>query len=155
MTNTSRMKDDAMGKIEEEWQRFLETANGFSEQELILPGVVGHWSVKETLIHVAAWDEELVKIVRRYRSTGERSDYGCDEAVDRLNKQQVDDKRSLSVDHVWGHLRDTHRSLVDFLATLPSEAFGSRSYTGDWIETDAAGHYREHREDVEQWKASR
>ena len=155
MTNESRIMDDAMGKIEDEWQRFLETAKEFSDPEMFLSGVVGHWSAKETLIHIAAWDEELVKIVQRYRSTGEESNYGDDEAVNRLNERQVDEKRSLSAVQVWDHLLDTHKNLVDYLSTLPDEAFESQSYTGDWIETDASGHYREHREDLELWKASR
>ena len=155
MTSETRNKDDAMRRIEDEWQRFLETAKGFSEQELILSGAVGHWSAKETLIHIAAWDEELVKIVQRYRSTGEESNYGDDESVNRLNEQQVEEKRRLSVDQVWDHLQNTHRSLVEYLVTLPNEAFESGSYTGSWIERDTSGHYRGHREDLERWKASR
>ena len=33
------------------------------------------------------------------------------------------------------------------------EAFTPDNYTGDWMAVDNAGHYREHREDLERWRA--
>ena len=120
-----------------------------SGEEFVRPGAVGHWSPKDLLLHVAAWDIELITVVDKHRTTGEESDYGTDEEVDRLNEAQVEEKRGLSFDQVWEYLGDAHRRLVDFLTDLPDEAFNPDSFTGDWIATDSYGHYRGHREDLE------
>ena len=155
MTGETRTKTQILQQASEQWQRLLDVAGGVSEEEQLIPGAVGHWSVRDTLLHVAAWDEELVKQVEQYRRNDEEADYGDDEAGDRLNQAQVDEKRGLSLDQAWEELRTSHQAMLDFLRGLPEEAFAVHSYTGDQIATETLGHYREHLEDIERWKASR
>jgi len=154
MTNTTDMQR-ALQSFHQEWEEFLAVFQNLSEEEYLLPGAVGYWSVREALLHVAAWDVELVVIVDKYRRTGEKSDYGTDEEVDELNEDQVQEKHDFSMEQVWKHLHDSHQQLADFLTGLPEEAFDPKSYSGDWIATDSFGHYVEHRENIERWKASR
>ena len=154
MTGATQLKDEFLAQMEEEWQRFLDTALGFPEDKLFTPGAVGHWSVREAVIHVSAWDEELARIVERYRNSGEETSYGDDEAVDRLNQAQVDEKRDMSITQVWEALDADHARLLKLLNDLPEEAFASGTYTGDHIITETLGHYREHREDFERWDRS-
>ena len=52
-------KQDALSQMADEWQRFLEVAQRFSHEEQILQGVVGHWSAKDVLIHIAAGDLDV------------------------------------------------------------------------------------------------
>ena len=155
MTGEAMTKTQILQQVSEQWQRLLDVAGGVSEEEQIISGAVGHWAVSEALLHVAAWDEELVNQVEQYRRNGEEADYGDDEAVDRLNQAQVDEKRGLSVAHVWEALRTSHEAMLDFLRGLPEEAFAAHSYIGDQIATETLGHYLEHLEDIERWKASR
>ena len=147
-------KLEILGQIEQEWHQFLDVASGFSEEGQLVPGAVGHWNVREALIHVAAWDEELVKILQTYLSTGEERDYGDDEAVDRLNEGQVDEKRELTLDGVWSHLRATHQALLEVVRGLPENAFSPDTYTGDTLAMETWAHYRDHREDLERFKQS-
>ena len=87
-------------------------------------------------------------------SKGEKRDYGDDEAVDRLNEEQVGEKRELTLDQVWAHLRRTHEIFLEYLSGLAEDAFRHDSYTGKTIAMESFSHYREHREDMERFKAS-
>jgi len=148
-------KEETLREIHREWQRFLDVASGFSPGEQLIQGAVGHWNVRESLVHVAAWDEEHVEILKTYLDTGEERDYGDDEAVDRLNEEQVDEKRALTLDQVWAHLRWTHEMFLEFINGLPEDNFSLDSYASDTITMESFHHYREHREDMERFKASR
>ncbi len=155
MTSQSGSKAEVLESVNTEWERLLDVLKGTSAEEQTTGGVVGHWSVREALVHVAVWDGELLKVVERFRASGQETSYGGDEAVDSLNEAQVQEQRGLSADQVSDLLRESHDRLLGFLRGLPDEAFAAGTYTGDWINTDSAGHYKEHREDIERWKASR
>ena len=90
MTGATQLKDVFLPQMGGEWQRFLDTAQGIPEDHLFTPGAVGHWSVRDAIIHVSAWDEELARLMEQHRTSGEETSYGDDEAVDRLNQAQVD-----------------------------------------------------------------
>jgi hypothetical protein len=147
-------KEETLIEIEREWQQFLDVAGGFSAEKQTTPGVVGHWNVRESLLHVAAWNGEQVTILATYLSKGEERDYGDDEAVDRLNEDQVDEKRELTLDQVWAHLHQTHQVLLVYISGLAEDAFRPDSYTGETIAMESFCHYKEHREDIERFKAS-
>ena len=148
-------KEETLGEIRREWHQFLDVAGGFSPDEQLIQGAVGHWNVRESLLHVAAWDGEHVETLKLYLETREERDYGDDEAVDRLNEEQVEEKRALTLDQVWAHLHQTHRVLLDFMGGLPENAFSLDSYASDTIAMESFRHYQEHREDMERFKASR
>ena len=154
MTDATQLKDMFLARMEEEWQRFLAKAQSFPEEQLFTPGVVGHWSVRESVIHVSAWDEELARVVERYRASGEETSYGDDEAVNRLNQAQVDEKRDMSMTQIWEALDADHARLLKLLNGLPEEAFAPDTYTGDNIANESLEHYREHRDDFERWSGS-
>lgn len=147
-------KQDVLVDIDREWRLLLEVAGGFSESEQLLPGAVGHWDVRESLLHVAAWDLELVGILEHFSRTGEQRDFGDGEAVDALNESQVEEKWDLTPEQVWGHLHTSHRTLVDYISGLPEETFNKDSYSGESIVAETANHYQEHREDMERFRAS-
>ena len=151
MTGATQLKDVFLAQMEEEWQRFLDTTHDLPEDRLFSPGAVGHWSVRDAVIHVSAWDEELARSVERHRTTGEKTSYGDDEAVDRLNQAQVDEKRDMSMSQIWETLDADHARLLRLLTTLPEDAFTRGTYTGDNIATETLEHYREHGEDIERW----
>ena len=147
-------KQEVLTEIDKEWQLLLDVAGGFSESEQQISGVVGHWDVREALLHVAAWDHELVGILETFARTGEERDYGDDEAVDALNESQVEEKWDLTVEQVWGHLHTTHRTLRDYLEGTSEKTFAKETYPQGTIDMETANHYREHREDMERFRAS-
>ena len=148
-------KDETLSRIDLEWQQFLDEASGIPPAGQMIQGAVGHWSVRESLLHVAAWDAEQVEVLKMYLDTGEVRDYGDDAAGDPLNEDQVKEKEGLTLDEVSGHLRQTHQVLLDFLGSLPEDTFSFDSHASKTIATESFRHYREHRQDIERFKATR
>ena len=138
-------KQETLTEIDQEWRRLLDIAGEFSKEESLIPGAVGNWNFTESLIHVAAWDDELVKQLESYLNTGEKREYGDAEATDRLNAAQVDEKRGLALEKVWDHLDETHKTLLEFLTGLPETSFEPQTSTIRMITGETVDHYSEHR----------
>ncbi|HEX2279797.1 MAG TPA: hypothetical protein VHN13_22140 [Candidatus Tectomicrobia bacterium] len=72
-----------------------------SDSQLTEPGVTGHWSVKDTLAHVTAWEEEALKYLPLILEGGRPPRYitygGIDDA---FNAQMTEQKRDLSLSDV-------------------------------------------------------
>ena len=133
------------------WEAVLGVVRTCSPDEWLSLGAVGHWSVKDALIHVTAWDAELIRVVDTFWRTGEKLDYGTGEEVDRLNEAQVEGKRTLSINQVCGDPLSAHQRLREFLESLPDAAFDPALHSGEWIRDDSHGHYEEHGQDIERW----
>src|SRR4030067_375692 len=54
-------KTEIIAKLEGGREQFLDAIEGLSEDDLQQPGVMGEWSVKDILVHVARGEPELVK----------------------------------------------------------------------------------------------
>jgi len=152
-------KNQILQEIDREWERFLGVAKGFSDKELRIKGAVGYWNTLEALLHLAAWNEEQVDVIKSYMSDGEERDYGDNEAIDLFNAQQVYEKRGLTPDQAWGHLHHTHETLLSFLNGLPEDAFKPDSHLINAMNVHmTAGafsdHYRGHVDDLERFKSS-
>jgi hypothetical protein len=48
-------------QLDKAWVAFTESYVGLSEVELLEGGVVGDWSVRDVIAHVATWEEEALK----------------------------------------------------------------------------------------------
>ncbi|NDJ86088.1 MAG: ClbS/DfsB family four-helix bundle protein [Chloroflexi bacterium] len=58
-------KQELLAAFEEARNKFLKSIDGLSEDELLQPGAVGYWSVKDVLAHLTAWESELVTALVR------------------------------------------------------------------------------------------
>lgn len=145
-------KSEVIQQIDNDWHQLMSKAKKFEAGSQIVSGAVGHWSVKETLIHIAIWDEETVKSIKLCQDTGEEVDYGTPEAGDKLNELQLEDKRSLTLEQVWRFLEERHEVLLSYLYTLPDDVFTENTFTLNTISINTYGHYRGHSEDLERFK---
>ena len=147
---------DVMEAIEREWNAFTGLAESFSEEDRIRPGAVGYWNVHEALLHVAAWDNETILVVRQFEQTGAKPVWvgQSGNARDNLNERQVAERRNLDPSLIWTHFRDTHQALVEFLATCDEHVFVEGTFTGDSINTGTWKHYQDHAQDLTSFKES-
>ena len=147
-------KQEVMEAIEREWNAFTSLAESFVEENRIRPGAVGHWNVHESLIHVAAWDNEVMKLVRTFEETGEKPEYygWSGDALDQLNEKQVSERRDLAPSLIWEHFRGTHQALVEFLSTCAEHVFSSGSFSGESINGETWQHYQGHRQDLTRFR---
>jgi hypothetical protein len=149
-------KQDVVGAIEREWNAFARLAESFEEKDRIRPGAIGHWNVHEGLIHIAAWDNETILLVKQFEESGSKPEWlGISgDAVDELNEQQVAERRNLDPTLIWAHFRDTHQTLVEFLETCGEHVFVEGTFTGDSIKQETSQHYQGHGQDFSRFKES-
>ena len=145
-------KNEVIQQIDRDWQQLVSTAKAFETRLQTVSGAVGNWSVKEALTHIAVWDEEIVRSIKLYQDIGEEAEYGTPEAGDKLNELQLEDKKSLSLEQVWGFLEESHGTLLSYLHTLPHDAFYGGTFTFDTISAITYIHYREHSEDLQRFQ---
>ena len=149
-------KKDVIENIEREWDAFTNIAQSFPEQNRVRPGAVGHWNVHEALLHVAAWDNEVMLLVKNFEET-ENKPYWVDlsgDDVDALNERQVAERRDLEPARIWEHFKSTHAALVEFLSTCDEHVFADDSFTGHSIRLETWQHYQGHGQDLTRFKES-
>ena len=149
-------KQDVMEAIEREWNAFVGLAESFSQEDRIRSGAVGYWNVHEALLHVAAWDNETILLVRQFGETGAKPGWlgQSGDAIDDLNERQVAERRHLGHSLIWAHFRDAHKALVEFLETCDEHVFVEGTFTGDSINDETWKHYQGHGQDLARFKES-
>ena len=149
-------KQDVIEAIEHEWNAFASLAEDFPEESRVLTGAVGHWNVHEALLHVAAWDNEVTLLVKKFEATGEKPEWDGlpGDVLDDLNESQVAERRNLTPDLIWAHFRDTHQVLGEFLETCDEHVFAEGTFTGDSISAETWKHYQGHGQDFTRFKES-
>ena len=148
-------KQGAIKKIESEWSVFTKLAENFSEKERVIPGAIGHWNVHEALLHIAAWDNEVMMAIKKFEETGEKPEWdgSSEDAIDQMNEQLISERRNLDPELIWKHFKKTHTSFVEFLSTYDEPVFADGSFTGEHINF-VPQHYQGHTEDLSRFKES-
>ena len=149
-------KKDVMEAIEREWNVFVSLADSFKEEDRVRPGAIGSWNVHEGLLHVAAWDNETILLVRHFEETGAKPGWQgqSGDALDELNEGQVAERRNLDPSLIWAHFKDTHQALAEFLEACDEHVFVEGTFTGDAIITETWKHYQGHGQDFARFKES-
>ena len=126
------------------------------DAELVtVPGVVGDWSVRDLVVHVAAWDEHGTGALDLARAgRGDEFAYSTsdtDAENDRIEAEALRTSPSEA-------LAREERAFVEFraaIAALDTALLGHQLGNGDSVEAviryDGADHYAEHAEHIRAW----
>jgi hypothetical protein len=149
-------KKDVIQAIGREWNAFASLAESFKEEDRVRPGAIGHWNVHEGLLHIAAWDNETVLLVKLFEESGAKPGWHgqSGDKTDALNEGHLVEKRNWDSSLIWTHFRDTHQALVEFLETCDEHVFVEGTFTGDAIRGETLNHYQGHGQDFTRFKAS-
>ena len=147
-------RDDTLNTVSRSWQ-VLERALALVPHDRVdAPGVVGPWSVKDLIGHVATWDQEALQALRSYHADGEtRTLATWPEDVDGFNASEVDRKRNVDLDVLHRELAETHRQIVKLISDLEEAAFETREVETR-IRVDTYDHYADHTAQILGWLAA-
>jgi hypothetical protein len=149
-------REQLLQRLERAWQEFQASSAGLSDAKIIQPGVVENWSVKDILAHVTTWEEEALKylplIVTGRKPPRYATTYG---GLDAFNAQMAGRKRDLPLAEVRRQLDDTHRRLLDYIATVPEEQFTRETPFRHRLRLDTYSHYPIHTRSILEWRAQR
>ncbi len=145
-------RQQLLNKIDVAWTAFNDSFAGLSDAQLAQPGVTGDWSVKDTLAHVAAWENEalahLPHILEGKRPPKYSDLYG---GIDAFNALKAQEGQALSLAEVRARFEDTHRQLIDYLLTAPEDQFTTETRFRRRIRLDTYSHYPIHTKAILAW----
>ena len=115
------------------------------------PGVVGSWSVKDLIGHVATWDQEALQALRRYlvdRDAKALVTWPGD--IDGFNAREAARKRATDLAVLRRELAECHRQIVELVSGLAGEELEIREVKAR-IRIDTYEHYADHTAQVLRW----
>lgn len=135
---------------------------GLSPEDMYVSGVVGLWSVKDILAHVAAWESEVVTALNQAQNRRVPSMLRIED-IDEWNEQQQRVSARRPLDAVVGDYQGVHAKLKQMIADLDEDFLTNRRLfrwmEGEplWylVEESAVLHEREHAQDILRWRESR
>ena len=145
-------KPQLLQRLENAWETIKESYAGLSDSQLMEPGVMGNWSVKDILAHVTTWEEESLKYLPLIIAGGRPPPYMQYGGIDAFNAQMTEQKRGLALSEVLSQLDETHRRLIDYIRSVPEEHFTRETRFRRRLRLDTYGHYPEHAKAIREWR---
>lgn len=157
-----KSKQELLDDLEAARAELLSAIEGLSEQEMVCPGVVGEWSVKETLAHIVAWDKEIRTVVHAFVT---QENPGFDYKISgkrgfaKWNAREVEKRRDLSTAQILAEMEEARQKLIELVQGLTEEQLSRRAVPPWRYPTTArrnleiqAKHDREHAEQITAWR---
>jgi Protein of unknown function (DUF1706) len=140
-------------RLDRAWVAFNESYAGLSDAQMIEPGVTGAWSVRDTLAHVTAWEEEALKHLPLILKGGMPPLYSVQYGgIDAFNARMTEQKRNLSLSEVRTQLAATHGQLVDLIQSATEHQLMRETRFRRRLRLDTYSHYPLHAEAIRQWR---
>jgi DinB family protein len=138
------------------WRDFLASHSDLSEEQLLIPGVTGNWSVRDVLAHVTTWEEEALKhlplILKGGKPPRYSQTYG---GIDAFNALRTKEKEGLPLSEVQHAMRDVHWRLVAYIETVPENQFQRETRFRHRLRLDTYSHYPIHARAILKWREKR
>jgi hypothetical protein len=142
-------------RVEMAWAALKESYAGLPDSRLTEPGVVGDWSVKDILAHVATWEEEALQHLPVIIAGGRPPRYVTFGGIDAFNAHMAEQKREITLSDIRRRLDETHSRLLDFIRSAPAGQFTRESRARRRLRLDTYGHYPKHGEAIRDWRQGR
>ena len=154
--NDDARVDRLLNQLDTAWTAFQEAYASLSDDQLMIPGVTGAWSVRDLVAHVTWWDEEAIKHLPLILEGGRAARYSVTYGgIEAFNAMMTERKRNLSLAEVREEFEATHRRLVDYLLSLPPDKLLANPRFRRRLKLDTFGHYTIHTADIRAWRAER
>ncbi len=144
-------------QLSKAWQEFGELVEGLSEREMLEPGVVEGWSVKDMLGHIAFWAQKAaddLKLVAEGRQD-EMHQFTQMQEADEWNAREWQRRKDMPLAEIEAEWERSHEAARAVLESTPAEKLDLQ-VTGRRTDIRFAGdtflHYREHAEQIRAWQ---
>src|SRR5438876_4042421 len=145
-------KQQLLKQLEKAWAALKESYLGLSDSQLMEPGVIDTWSVKDILAHVTTWEEEALKYLPLIITGGRPPRYIQYGGIDAFNARMTEQKRDLALSDVLAQLDETHRRLIDYIRSVPEEHFTRETRFRRRLRLDTYSHYPQHAKAIREWR---
>jgi hypothetical protein len=158
------MKTELLDKLARNRDELLALVDDLQPEEIAGTHVIGEWTIKDAVGHIAFWEGVILDHVHESYTEGRPRPMRDDENDDILNPQQVAKRKSRPWLRIRAEFVNVRAALIAQVASLtdtdlsfqvPSPWWHENRFypVGQMIEEDAIGHCREHAEQIEQWRS--
>ena len=142
-----------LDRLEAAWAALTDSYAGVPDAELVEPGVVDDWSVKDVLAHVTTWEQEALRHLPLIIAGGTPPRYAAQGGIDAFNARATQAGRRLSLAEVLRRRDETHARLLEFIRSQPEGTFAGQTRARRRLRLDTWGHYPEHTAAIKAWRA--
>lgn len=124
-------KSNIIQRLNTERRRLEQNLSQLSPAEMLQPGVVKSWSVKDVLAHLNDWEARMLvwlEAARRGKLAGCPDPDFTWRQIDQLNERIYLAHRDQPLDSVLQAFRDTHRQLMQVAEAMPEDEMLTRAY---------------------------
>jgi hypothetical protein len=141
--------------VDDAWAAFTGSYEGLAETDLLRPGVIGNWSVRDIIVHVTTWEEEALKhlpaVLSGRRPPRYSVTYG---GIDAFNALMTARKKDLTLPEVLRQQSAVHRRVVALIERTPEKELASGTRFRNRLRLDTYGHYAGHTAAILRWRQS-
>ena len=141
-----------LNRLDTTWTALSDAYAGLSDAQLVQPGVVEDWSVKDILAHVTTWEQEALEHLPHIIAGGTPPRYAAQGGIDAFNARATEDGRRMSLAEVLRRRDQTHARLLDFIRSQPEGTFEGQTRARRRLRLDTYGHYPEHTATIQAWR---
>jgi hypothetical protein len=140
-------------QLDTAWSAFKASYEGLSDEELLMPGVTGAWSIRDIVAHVTTWEEEALKhlpaVLEGRRPPKYSVVYG---GINAFNALMTAKKEALSLADVFRQQDDVHRRVVEIVEGVPAAQLAGDTRFRRRLRLDTYGHYPKHTAAIRRWR---
>jgi hypothetical protein len=148
-------KQDLLNDAANEYRSFHESIHGLNEEHMT-EAWLGTWCIRDVIAHISGWQREMAPALERL-ARGERPLTGREgyDDVDAWNARFADAQREMSVADVLLEFDRVHEQFLHAAAQVPDDRYVPDKTAWKIVDLNGVQHYREHREEILAWRASR
>ena len=153
-------KRELLAAIQKEREALETVLAGLSPGQMTAAGVMGEWSVKDLLGHMAMWEARLVMLLYTLERGVEPKLPRGQAQVAKINAESFAEQRERPLERVLSDFHAVHAQLLKRLEAVKerdlADAKRYKWLEGDTLEKLVAAntfeHYAEHRPMIEMWR---
>jgi mycothiol maleylpyruvate isomerase-like protein len=126
-----------------------ESVAALAEERLSEPGVVGHWSVKDVLVHVTWWEQRTIEKLRgEHTAHDQLGGADNDQLLDIMNDEVYREHRDQPASAVKAAYCGSLAAISEALTSFPEDFVLANK---DFIAENTYRHYPEHVAQIRIW----
>ena len=131
-----RSKAQIIARLNTERKRLEQNLDGLAQEDLVQPGVVGEWSIKDVLAHLADWEAHMpawMEAARRGDPVAEIEPGLNWKQFGEFNQRIYARHRDQTPEEVLAYFHGTHRQFMEMVEAMPEDemlAHGRYAFIG-------------------------
>jgi hypothetical protein len=151
MGTLAETKQDLLRQAERDFEGLKAAIAGLDESQMATVWL-GSWGVREIVAHISGWHREMIPALERLNRGEAPFPSGAYDDFDAWNARFVEARKGLATADVVRGLDASHRDLLGVASELPETHFAEGQTVPGLLDGVTAGHYREHAEQIREWR---